>query len=623
MKKILLSVAFALMVGSLSAQSYYNPSPSRGMEFPVMIQSHNDYRQEVPLLEAYSQGASLIEADLYIRDGELVVAHDRDEVATAPTLDSIYLKPLAAIFKSNNGRPWKDSEQTITLLIDPKERGQEVCDMLLAKYKQMPELFDSSVNKYAVRTIVSGSRPAVENFVNYPKNYMLFDGIIGVDYTKEQLSHVGLISASIKDYSVWNGKGVFVERDRKAVQEAIDYAHNLGKPIRFWATADCPNSWLTLHKMGVDVINTDMPAECAIFFSDFHKKSFELTQEIDTPYQPSYKSDGSNKMPKNIIFIIGDGMSLPQITAAETVVGQMAVTQIRQIGLQRTSALDSYITDSAGAGSALMTGSKHNNRHISAAADGTPSESLSEALGDRGYGIGFVTGGDISDATPAAVYAHHTERDSSQNIVGQLLDSNVSVAVGAGEHHFNKRWDGRNIFSELKAKGFEHYSSVEDIASGDGDKVICIDSELNSFVKDEDDMARIANSMVNAVEVLERGDNKGYFIMVEVSRIDYAGHSNDVRHSVIETLNMDRVVSHALELADKDGETLVVVTGDHETGGMTIVGGEKGKSVVVLHSSNDHTAIMIPVFAYGPRSQDFSGVYENTKIPQIFKSIMK
>lgn len=623
MKRIYLSLVAAIICLSAFSQSYYVRNPHRDNNFPVVIHSHNDYRQTVPLFQAYSQKASSIEADIYLHEGKLLVAHDPEELATAPTYDSLYINRIVELFKGNDGRPWKDSELTLQILIDPKRDGAAVCDLLLEKYQQYPEVFNSEVNPYAVRTVISGSRPEKENYKNYPKEYLMMDGEIEEQYTAEQLEHVSMFSASMSDYASWNGKGIFTSGDRAKVQSVIDRSHQYGKPVRFYTTADCPNCWLTLYDMGVDIINTDLPEACAIFFNDFQKKNYIAPMECYPTYMPTYKSDANGKKPKNVIYIIGDGMSFAQVSAAETVNNGLTLTNMRYIGFQQTHALDSYVTDSAAAGSALATGEKHNNRHISASPQGEPHPSLSDFLSEKGYKIGVISAGDITDATPAAYFGHNVERDSSESIALDFLKSKISVLVGSNARPFARRSDKRDLFKELEDGGFNYFSKVDDIATKSSDRVICIDEKLGAYVKSEDDYPLLTNALTNSIEVLKRDCDKGYFVMIEAAKIDYCGHGNNIDGVILETLNMDKVVEAALRIADEDGETLVIVTGDHETGGLTILGGERGKRVVGHFSSNDHTGIMLPVFSYGPGAEQFIGVYDNTELPKKINSILK
>jgi alkaline phosphatase len=124
----------------------------------------------------------------------------------------------------------------------------------------------------------------------------------------------------------------------------------------------------------------------------------------------------------------------------------------------------------------------------------------------------------------------------------------------------------------------------------------------------------LSASFLKSVEVLSKNKN-GFFIMAEGAQIDHGGHSNNLEFVVREMLDFDELVGEAMRFADKDGETLVIVTADHETGGLSLLGGDLATGEVFGNfSSDDHSSVMVPVFAYGPHAEDFRGVYQNTEI---------
>ena len=136
------------------------------------------------------------------------------------------------------------------------------------------------------------------------------------------------------------------------------------------------------------------------------------------------------------------------------------------------------------------------------------------------------------------------------------------------------------------------------------------------------DTLRLADFTRQGIELLD--NPKGFFLMVEGAKIDYAGHSRCLPGSIIEMLSFDLAVAEALKFADRNGETLVVVTADHETGGLVLVDGdERTGRVMGVYVSDDHTPAMLPVFAYGPGADKFCGTYMNTEIARRIKSLIK
>ena len=619
----------------------------------VKIHSHNDYLQAVPFYLAYSQQVASIEADVYAVENPdtLLVAHHPLALLMAPSLDEAYIKPLAAFFKQNGGRAWRNSEKVLTLLIELKTPPKPTLDKVIALLNRYPDVFDPSVNPYAVRVVITGNTPPPETFGNYPP-IVSFDGTLA-DYTPPQLDRVAMISLDFSAYSQWNGKGSMISGEYDRIVAAIARVHALGKPIRFWGVPDGITAWNTFYTLGVDYINTDHLEACTAFFRDFHKKNYMITENGLAPddvarakrldkatagfqgfrskdlqltegvsvYQPTYRNDGAESTVKNIIFLIGDGMGLAQACAADAVNRGLSILQLKHIGLQRTQADDAYTTDSAGAGSGLASGRKNKNRHICMSASGEAYPSLTDVLHDNGYACGVVTLGDLADATPAAFYGHAQDRDNTDEITAYLLDGKLTLLAGSGMNNLTQRKDGLDLVNALTAKArYTLRTSADDINQTPG-KVICVDERMGKAAMQET-LPLLAGATREAIRKLSAASDKGFFLMVEGAKIDYAGHANSLPGSVLETLSFDLAVAEALKFADSNGETLVIVTGDHETGGLTLVDGNKAAGLITAqYMTDDHTPIMLPVYSYGPHAGKFTGVYENTRFFHIIKEI--
>ena len=246
-------------VGALAFLCYANAQEQ-------LIHSHNDYSHPLPFYQAYAQQLASIEADIYITDkiDELLVAHDRNELANAPTLEESYIEPIVSLYKLNNGRAWRGSNIFFVLLIDLKTPADPTLFILLKKLQKYPEVFDPAVNPYAVRVVISGSRPDADTFNDFP-SIIAFDGV-NTDYTPRQLERIYMISYNFRLFSSWDGQGNIQEDELKKLNELIAAAHALNKPIRFWGSPDGPNVWRIFHQMGIDYINTDQPEACAAFF---------------------------------------------------------------------------------------------------------------------------------------------------------------------------------------------------------------------------------------------------------------------------------------------------------------------------------------------------------------------
>ncbi len=222
------------------------------------IHAHNDYVQPKPFTNAYEQRADFIEADVWVQDGKLVVSHDKP-TASAPTLDSLYLKPIVKLFEQYKDKPSADRDYTFSLVIDVKDSPADVLPKLLALLQEHLVCFNRAANAKAVQVIISGNRPKIDTYLDYP--LLQFDGRPSEVYDEETLRRVALISDNFRSYSRWDGTGDIADLDRDKLKRVIKRSHNDNKPIRFWAIPDTPNGWKQLKKLGVDVINTDKVTE--------------------------------------------------------------------------------------------------------------------------------------------------------------------------------------------------------------------------------------------------------------------------------------------------------------------------------------------------------------------------
>lgn len=619
---------------------------------PVLIHSHNDYAQRVPFYQAYAQQVSSIEADVFLHDGQLLVGHDVEDLRADMTFEALYVEPIVTLFARNGGRAFRDSDQTLQLMVELKSETDPTLRAVAALLGRWPEVFDPEVNPAAVRVAVTGRVPAPETFDRYPR-FLGFDGAWDADYTPEQLERIALISTNFRDFSQWNGKGTIIPAEKERLEQVIDRAHEQGKPVRFWNAPEGTTVYYTFYDMGIDYINTDNPEVCAAFFADFGNKNFrigerrtassgvtgtkrldrttrdfrgfqndklQLSEGIDT-YRPTHRNDGGKGRIRNVIFLIGDGMGLSQITAAAYANCGLTLMNFNYIGLQRNNALGAFTTDSAAGGSALATGERHANRHISMTEEGEAVPSLSDWFRGKGLPVGVVTLGNAVDATPTAFYGHSVERDNADELTRCLLDTPVDLLCGSGIRQFTERGDGIDLIGEL-SKNYRFVRSIDEINAAEG-RVICIDERMDEAAE-ESNLGLLAEATRAAIDKLQERGDKGFFLMVEGAKIDYAGHSRCLPGSVIEMLSFDLAVAEALKFADENGQTLVVVTADHETGGLVLLDGdEQSGRIMGVYTTDDHTPAMLPVFAYGPGADRFCGTYLNTEIARRIRELTR
>ena len=315
---------------------------------------------------------------------------------------------------------------------------------------------------------------------------------------------------------------------------------------------------------------------------------------------------------KNVIFMIGDGMGINQVYAAMTAQGgHLNLEKCTASGFSKTYSANKYITDSAAGGTALATGSKTKNNMIGLAPDSVTKLWSSLYFAEqKGLATGIVVTVAVTHATPASFYAHQISRKMSEEIALDLLNADVDVVIGGGRDDFEKRSDKQNLKTQFEAKNYQVVHSEKALDKIEQGKVLALlDDKDMPVASKRGDM--LPNSVEKAISILSQ-DSAGFFLMVEGSQIDYQGHNNNTNELINEMVDFDKAIGKALEFAAKDGNTLVVITADHETGAFSILDGnfETGK-VDGKFNSFYHSGVPVPVFAFGPGSEQFNGWMEN------------
>lgn len=319
--------------------------------------------------------------------------------------------------------------------------------------------------------------------------------------------------------------------------------------------------------------------------------------------------------------MIGDGMGLTQATAGMYANGnRIAFERVPVIGLHKSYSSDNLVTDSAAGATAFSCGKKTYNGAIGVDADTVACQTLLEYATDSGMATGLVATSTIVHATPASFFGHEALRSSYENIAVQLAESKVDFFVGGGKQFFTQREDDkRNLIAEMQANG----RKVQDFFDTPFAEIsVNPQQQFGYFTANQDPLpvAQGRDYLVPATEFaldyLDKRDaeNNGFFLMVEGSQIDWGGHANNSEYIISETIDFSNAVDKVLNFAEKDGETLVVITADHETGGYAIAYGSTQDSLIGNFTSDYHTGAMVPVYASGPGSQSFAGIYENTAI---------
>lgn len=342
-----------------------------------------------------------------------------------------------------------------------------------------------------------------------------------------------------------------------------------------------------------------------------------------TPYETVKIQPVKGQKVKNVILMIGDGMGLVQVSAAWVANhGKLNIDNCTSTGFSRTWCANKIITDSGAAGTAMATGSKTNYHCISVDPEGNKLNSLTDLAHDHGLKTGIVVTCNLPDATPSVFCANNGDRDKEEEIAADYLDCDVDYIFGAGREKFNKRADKRDLLAEMQQKGYQVCTTWDETSKIKSGKIFSVPGEGQlPMARERGDL--FSKACLHAIGILNQG-KKGFFAMLEGSRIDDFGHFNDLPGLMEEVLDFDRSIGKVLQWAEKDGQTLVIVLADHETGGFTLLDGDlKTGSVTGNFASKGHSGIMVPVYAYGPRAEEFSGIYENTaifiKIVQLLK----
>lgn len=328
------------------------------------------------------------------------------------------------------------------------------------------------------------------------------------------------------------------------------------------------------------------------------------------------KSDGQkNLRPVNIILMIGDGMGLAQIQAGLTAnSGRLNLLQFKHIGFSRTQSASDYITDSGAGATAMSTGHKTYNGAIGVTKDSFPAKTILEYAEENGLSTGLVSTSSITHATPAAFIAHNRSRDNYEAIAVDFLKKDIDVFIGGGKDNFAFRKDKKDLITELRKKDYQVLFSIDSIRQVTKGKLAGLTAPDHNvpFIEGRGDMLPVSTE--TALNILSN-NQKGFFLMVEGSQIDFGGHFNNTEFVAAEMIDFDKAIGIALDFAKKNRNTLVIVTADHETGGMAITSGSFTKGEVsALFATTNHTGIMVPVFAYGPGAEILQGIQENTEI---------
>jgi len=341
-------------------------------------------------------------------------------------------------------------------------------------------------------------------------------------------------------------------------------------------------------------------------------------------------SAAGTQTPRNIILFIGDGMGLSQVTAGRVASGVFNLDRFPVGGFVATHSQDQFVTDSAASATAYATGFKTTNGALSWSVFDKPLPTLFEYAQQEGKGTGVAVTCTLTHATPAAFMAHIDSRDRHLEIAEQIADSEVDVLIGGGWGYFvpadqegSLRKDDQDLLAKLAAR-MPVVLSAEEMRKQTPGKALAAFLARKDPASLPDRDYSLAEVTRIALQVLSQSEN-GFVLLVEASQIDWRGHDNDTAGIVNEVIDFDGAVGEGLDFAQADGSTLVIVTADHETGGYAVQKGSvKVKEVTSgKFTTGGHTATMVPLFAYGPASEEFGGIHDNNWVGKKLISLVR
>lgn len=362
-----------------------------------------------------------------------------------------------------------------------------------------------------------------------------------------------------------------------------------------------------------------------------------------------HKGTKATATPKNIVLISADGMGVCQWQAAMVAAhGKLNLGRMQSAGLLTTNPADVFCGDAPSHSTALATGVNSHKGAVSVDMDNKPVKTITELLKEQGLAVGIVSANTLVEGSIVPFIGHAQNRMATEALTASLVDTGVDVFIGAGSDYFIKspqmggfgpgggqggpggampmgeRGDKRNLIKELESKGYQVLHSIDEIRNVKSGKLAGFTgASMNPNIQQgRGDMFPV--SVETALNVLQSA-SKGFFLMVGDMYVDRASHNSKIDLLCDEAMDLDRAIGKALDFAERDGQTLVLVVGSPEASGMSLVGGNMAEGTVEAKWSMpgmaNHSGTQVPMFAYGPGADQFMGVLENTEVFAAMKRI--
>jgi len=328
---------------------------------------------------------------------------------------------------------------------------------------------------------------------------------------------------------------------------------------------------------------------------------------------------------RNVIVMIGDGMGLEQVSCAWVLNhGKLNLDNFPYVGLSRTYCTNELITDSGAGGTALAAGVKTGYSHVGTAADSTDVFSILVKAQQLGKKTGVSVTCHFADATPCDYCCHNEFRYNQEDLIADYVDCGVDYLTGGGLDWFTvNRTDGRDITREMAAAGYTVALTEEELMAAELPVIGLLAPDNLPVAMERGDLFR--HNVARGLDLLSReGGENGFVMMIEGSCIDDWLHENQLDKAMEELLDFDRTIGDVLQWAAADGHTLVVVTADHNTGAITLQDGNLEEGQIGVHfGSSSHNGIAVPVYAWGPGADQFTGIRENADWGQLMMTFVK
>lgn len=367
---------------------------------------------------------------------------------------------------------------------------------------------------------------------------------------------------------------------------------------------------------------------CTLLTSAYGQEEGKGLSYYVTPYPYEIvnvqEPPASNEI-RNIIFLIGDGMGLEQVSCGWVLNhGKLNLDNMSVVGLSRTYSLSDLITDSAAGGTALAVGQKTANNHVATDPDGNPLNSIFVKAQEAGKKTGVVVTCHLADATPADFCCHSDHRYKSDEVIAGYATSGVDFIAGGGRDYFGKkRKDGRIVDDEMGTKGYAVVYDETALMEAHLPILALLAEDNLPVALERGDMFR--HMVAKGIDELSsQSGDKGFVMMIEGSSIDDWLHENRIDLAMEELLDFDRTLGDVLKWAEADGHTLVVVTADHATGALTLQDGDLAEGRIGVAFGNDsHNGIAVPYYVWGPGSDRFHGTMENSELGALIMSCVR